>query len=83
MRVDGKQSAVGLHGSWTINRLTIAICNVGAKRGALFAWATAAGLHHRRVVIILNLRELSGGKSRYDRRQQFQDLRRPDQLRAP
>jgi hypothetical protein len=56
-RVDGKQSAMGLHGSWNMNRLTIAICNVSAKPGAFIAWATAAGLHHRRVVFILNLRD--------------------------
>jgi hypothetical protein len=79
----GSNLCFGLHGSWTMNRLTIAICNVGAKRGALFAWATAAGLHHRRVVFILNLRDSPGGKPHYDRHQQFRDLPRPDQPHAP
>ena len=61
--------AMGLRGPWTMTRFAAADCNVGAERGALLAWAGAAGLRHRSVAFILNLRGSPGKKPRCGRRQ--------------
>ena len=65
----GGNLCFGLHGPWTMTRFAAADCNVGAERGALLAWAGAAGLRHRSVAFILNLHGSPGKKPRCGQRQ--------------